>query len=148
MNTIPETLRSLRALSPSDREVQFAAILSTSQNNLVKTHWTVTYDNLGHDMLSVADVTLVDANDSLLQLWLRNAAGGLWIPEIQPWEIAVVEFSAKQNVASTKIGLLDSKWTAEDIGRRYHYELWGYVSHGGQAVSFALEKWATYPGDA
>jgi hypothetical protein len=59
-------------------------IASTSRNDLVKAQWSVTYDELGHDMISVADVSLVNVGDALLQVWLRNAAAGIWIPELQP----------------------------------------------------------------
>lgn len=142
------TQSNLSRMSSQEAATFFAGIAGQSRNNLVNVQWSVTYDELGHDMHSVADVSLVHASDALLQVWLKNAAGGIWIPEMQPWEISVVEFKPQQAITSAKVGLLDSKWTSEDIGRTYHYQLWGYLVHAGKVESFALEKWAAYPGDA
>lgn len=145
---VQKTLSDLSNMSSEETSAFLAKIASAAQNDLVKTQWNVTYDQLGHDMISVADVSVVNASDGLLQVWLLNAASGIWIPELQPWEISVVEFKPDQKIASTKLGLLDSKWTGDDIGRKYHYRLWGYVLHKGKAELFSFEKWAVYPGDA
>jgi hypothetical protein len=142
------TLSNLSRMSSDDATAFFASLASAPRNDLVKVQWTVTYDGMGRDMISMADISLVHASDVLLQVWLRNAAGGIWIPEIQPWEMSGVEFTPEQSVTATKVGLVDSKWTQDDIGRRYHYELWGFLRHEGAVETFVFEKWATYPSDA
>lgn len=144
----PVTATKLARMSSEESAAFFAEISSKSRNDLVKFAWSVTYDPLGKDMYSVVDVTLVHEADALLQLWLRNSAGGIWIPEIQPWEASLVEFRPEQSVTSAKLGLLDSKWTGDDIGRRYQYQMWGYLLHDERVESFSAEKWGTYPGDA
>ena len=141
------TLSSVSRMSSEESSTFFAKIASQSRNDLVKVQWSVTYDKLGRDMISIADVSLVHGPDALLQVWLKNAAGGVWVPELQPWEISGVEFKPEQSVASARLGLLDSKWTDNDIGQKYHYQLWGYLLHEAKVESFAFEKWADYPGD-
>jgi hypothetical protein len=148
LTPVHEALASLCKMSAQEAAAFVEKIASTSRNDLVKAQWSVTYDELGHDMISVADVSLVYVGDALLQVWLRNAAAGIWIPELQPWEISVVEFKPEQSITSAKLGLLDSEWTGDDMGREYHYQLWGFVFHNGKAESFAFDKWAVYPGDA
>ena len=138
-------LSKLSRMSSEEVGNHFASVSKSAQNDLVKLNWSVEYDELGHDMHSVAEVSVKDENDALLQIWLRNAASGIWIPELLPWEISVVEFAPEQSVNSAKLGLLDSKWTAEDVGRRYFYHLWGYLMHQGSVESFWLEKSAVYP---
>jgi len=145
---IRASTKAITTMSSQEAESFFAQLVAGSKNELVKIQWDVTYDRLGKDMHSVAQISLVHEGDALLQVWLKNAAGGIWIPETQPWEISVVEFSPGQLVTSAQVGLLDSKWTGDDIGRRYLYQLWGYIQHAGNVESFALEKWGTYPGDA
>jgi hypothetical protein len=136
----------LSRMSSEEAAAYFEGIASQSRNDLVAVQWDVIYDDLGHDMLSVAEVTMVNTGDILLQIWLRNAADGIWIPERQPWVNSVLEFKPDQLLSSAKIGLLDSKWTKDDIGRKYIFHLWGYFMHDGKIESFSFEKLAVYPG--
>ena len=141
------SLARISKMPTEESQQYFADVLRKSRNDLVVTEWRVFYERTGRDMHSIADVSLAHKGDALLQVWLRNAAAGFWIPEIQPWEISVVEFAPELSIPKAKLGLMDSKWTDEDVGRKYHYQFWGYLLHDGNVESFAFEKWATFPGD-
>ncbi|MEW8073818.1 MAG: hypothetical protein AB2826_25720 [Candidatus Thiodiazotropha sp.] len=147
LEDIHASIANISKMSSEDSENYIASIAATSRNDLVDTQWSVEYNKVGHDMISIADVYVVNKGDALLQVWLRNAASGIWIPELQPWEISAVEFKPEQLVTSTKLGLFDSKWSGDDIGREYHYKLWGFVLHGGKVESFAFDKWSIFPED-
>ncbi len=144
-DTLERTIAALRGMSAEDSTRYFGRLVAESRNDHVKTQWDVTYERLGHDMHSVAYVSVVEP-DVLLQVWLKDEADGIWIPEHQPWEISVVEFSPDQKVTAAKLGLIDSKWTKADAGRTYFFRLWGYFEHAGKVESFAFEKPVVYPG--
>jgi hypothetical protein len=143
-----ECLGFLRRMSSAEAELFFTSFRASAQNDLVKETWSVTYDKLENDMISIATVRTANADDSLLQVWLRNSAAGIWIPELKPAETSVVEFEPNQKTMTAKLGLVDSKWTKDDVGRTYHYQLWGFVMHAGIPVGFYFDKWASFPGDA
>lgn len=142
------TLSSLSRMPSGDATQHFSQLASQANNALVKVRWEVVYDPDGHDMHSVATVSLANPGGALLQVWLSNVAGGIWLPDKQPWVTSAVEFKPEQRIESAKLGLLDSKWTGDDLGRQYAYRLWGYFLHGTSVESFAFERWADFPGDA
>ena len=123
-----------------------AELLQQATNEFIEVSWDVNYDESGHDMVLSADVSLVNKDDGLLQVWLKDQHSGNWIPEILPWVSSVVEFTQDQHVTAAHIGLFDSKWQTDDVGETYYAVLWGYLCHGGEIKSFAFEKTFVYPG--
>lgn len=126
---------------------KFVKELKTKANNkLVKADWKVTYDELGHDILIDAQVSVVDPKDCLLQVWLQDLHPGVWIPENRPWVASAVEFNRNQGIQTVKLGLFDSKWRPEDVGQTYRALLWGYLQHGATVESFTFDAEFVYPG--
>jgi len=121
-------------------------LIVEATNDLVKAEWSVTYDELGHDIIIEARIGVAQPKDALLQVWLKDQHSGMWIPEYRPWVASVVEFTPDQAIKETRVGLFDSKWREEDVGETYHALLWGYLNHEGDVASFAFQEEFKYPG--
>ncbi len=122
------------------------ALGDKSRNNLVRVDWGVDYDELGHDTVIHAEVTVAVPEDVLLQVWLQDLHPGIWIPELRPWVASVVEFTPRQAVKQVKLALADSKWRPEDQNETYQALLWGYLDHAGAVEHFSFERNFVYPG--
>lgn len=120
-------------------------LLARARNDLVAVDWNVEYEPLGHDILIIGTVKVLEVNDFLLQVWLKDMHPGIWIPEFRPWVASVSEYEPAQRIRSARVGLFDSKWRKEDEGETYYALFWGYFDHGGAIESFALEKKFVYP---
>jgi hypothetical protein len=123
-----------------------AVLMAGARNDLVSVDWDVVYDKIGHDIIIEARIKLIEVTDRLLQVWLKDHHEGMWIPEILPWVSSVVEFSPADNITTTHVALLDSKWRPEDAGAAYKALLWGYIQHKGAVEHFAFENDLIYPG--
>jgi len=118
----------------------------TRTDGIVKIDFRVTYEELGHDIILVAEVTTTEPDCYLLQIFLQDIATGIWIPELQPWELSAVEFSPQNKVTTAICGLVDSKWRPDDSGAEYEAILWGFVSQAGAPVQFGpMTEHFVYP---
>jgi hypothetical protein len=121
-------------------------LISNATDDIVKTDFRITYDELGHDMILEAQVTTTAPDCYLLQIFLQDVATGIWIPELQPFELSAVEFAPESKVTTALCGLVDSKWRADDSGAVYDALLWGYASQAGSPVQFGpFTKQFVYP---
>ena len=133
-------LQSLRAKDRKlDKEfwIDYLKDLDVNANrDIVALTWAVDYDDVTHDILVHYEVSVSEPDTYLLQIWVMDQADGLWIPELQPRETCVVEFSPADGITKCKGGLFDHKWRPEDSGRKYFAYVWGYVIQSGKVVQF------------
>jgi hypothetical protein len=114
-------------------------------NNAVKVKWEITYRPLQHDVVISAVVKVRNSVDDLLQIWLKDEDARYWIPELQPRNVAVVEFSPAQKIKEAHLGLFDGKWRREDAGQKYLVHLWGYVMSSSKYLKFVFDNEFVYP---
>jgi len=134
----PHAVESARANAPK-------GVGEELDNGAVKVKWDVKYRPLQHDILVLANVAVSDDADVLLQIWLRDEETGVWIPELQPRSVSVIEFAPSQKVKQALTGLFDGKWRKGDAGKKYLAYLGGYVLRSGTRLKFLFEKKFTYP---
>jgi len=147
MKDFKETCRLMRQRGPGEAN-KLAEMLNPPHDVPgLKFDWSVTYEELGHDIIIDARLTAVDPSIALLQVFLQDSHPGVWIPEFRPWVLSGVEFQPSQNVKATMARLIDSKWRKEDTGEKYNAYLWGYVQAGAKVLQFGPhEKEFIYPG--
>jgi hypothetical protein len=140
-NRLCEATKSEETWVSFKKELRIDAV-----QDIVKIDFQVTYNPKSHGIELIANITAIEPNTYLLQIWLKDIHTGIWIPELHPWVLSGVEFKPENKVTSALCGLIDHKWRKEDAGAKYEALLSGYVEQNGAVVKFEpIIKQFVYP---